>query len=185
MNLFFSSIVLYNYGGGKSHRAFLENYHAGGASLQCLHTNAHSTGNKNSELKVCVWLQFCHVVGIMEMWWDSSHKCSSAAEGYRLCRKARYLEASWGSPFCERTPGCMELCLGKGEEPTESLWVRIKEQTTVGDIVVGFCYSPPDQAASRGGLLLTARSSLTFADPAPHGGLQPCLMLMEEQHRRS
>ena len=32
-----------------------------------------------------------------------------------------------------------------GDEPTESLWVRIKEQNNIGDIVVGVCYRPPDQ----------------------------------------
>ncbi|GAB0176868.1 hypothetical protein GRJ2_000152000 [Grus japonensis] len=40
---------------------------------------------------------------------------------------------------------CMELCLGMDDELTESLRVRIKEQTGMGDIVVGICYRPPDQ----------------------------------------
>ncbi|KAK4806898.1 hypothetical protein QYF61_012619 [Mycteria americana] len=39
----------------------------------------------------------------------------------------------------------MELCLGMDEETPESLWVRIKEQTNTGGIVVGVCYRPPDQ----------------------------------------
>lgn len=39
----------------------------------------------------------------------------------------------------------MELCLGMDEELTESLWVRIKERTGKGDIIVGACYRPPDQ----------------------------------------
>lgn len=41
--------------------------------------------------------------------------------------------------------GCMELCLRMGEEPAESLWMRIKEQNSMGDIVVGVCYRLPDQ----------------------------------------
>lgn len=32
-----------------------------------------------------------------------------------------------------------------GEEPAESLWMRIKEQNSMGDIVVGVCYRLPDQ----------------------------------------
>ncbi|GAB0205257.1 hypothetical protein GRJ2_002991300 [Grus japonensis] len=40
---------------------------------------------------------------------------------------------------------CMELCLGMDEEPTESLWVRIKGSAGTGDIIVGVCYRPPDQ----------------------------------------
>ncbi|GAB0206983.1 hypothetical protein GRJ2_003163900 [Grus japonensis] len=39
----------------------------------------------------------------------------------------------------------MELFLGMDEEPTESLWVRIKEKTTMSDISVDVCYRPPDQ----------------------------------------
>ncbi|PKU47853.1 mast stem cell growth factor receptor kit [Limosa lapponica baueri] len=31
------------------------------------------------------------------------------------------------------------------EEPTERLWVRIKEQTSMGDTVVAFCYRLSDQ----------------------------------------
>ncbi|GAB0184141.1 hypothetical protein GRJ2_000879400 [Grus japonensis] len=31
------------------------------------------------------------------------------------------------------------------EEPTESLWVRIKGRAGAGDITVGVCYRPPDQ----------------------------------------
>ncbi|GAB0206692.1 hypothetical protein GRJ2_003134800 [Grus japonensis] len=37
----------------------------------------------------------------------------------------------------------MELHLGMDEEPTKSLWVRIKGRA--GDIIVGVCYRPPDQ----------------------------------------
>ncbi|GAB0208502.1 hypothetical protein GRJ2_003315900 [Grus japonensis] len=39
----------------------------------------------------------------------------------------------------------MELHLGMEEEPTKSLWVRIKGSTGAGDIIVGVCYRPPDQ----------------------------------------
>lgn len=41
--------------------------------------------------------------------------------------------------------GCMELCLGKGDEMAGSLWVRTSEQTNIGDIVVDVCYRPPDK----------------------------------------
>jgi len=39
----------------------------------------------------------------------------------------------WSSPW------------GVDEEPTKSFWVRIKEQTSMGDIVVGVCYRLLDQ----------------------------------------
>lgn len=38
-----------------------------------------------------------------------------------------------------------ELCLGMDEEPTECLWVGIKEQTSTGDFAVCVCYRPPEQ----------------------------------------
>ncbi|GAB0184462.1 hypothetical protein GRJ2_000911500 [Grus japonensis] len=31
------------------------------------------------------------------------------------------------------------------EEPTGTLWVRIKGRSRTGDTIVGFCYRPPDQ----------------------------------------
>ncbi|GAB0209274.1 mitochondrial enolase superfamily member 1 [Grus japonensis] len=39
----------------------------------------------------------------------------------------------------------MDLHLGMEEEPTKSLWVRIKGRAGTGDIIVGVCYRPPDQ----------------------------------------
>lgn len=35
--------------------------------------------------------------------------------------------------------------MGMGEKPTESLWVKTKEQTGMGDIVARVCYRPLDQ----------------------------------------
>ena len=40
---------------------------------------------------------------------------------------------------------CIELCLGTDEEGVESLWVRIKGQPHLGDVIVGVYYRPPDQ----------------------------------------
>lgn len=39
----------------------------------------------------------------------------------------------------------MELCLGTGEELTESLWVRLRRQEGLGDSIMGVCYRPPNQ----------------------------------------
>lgn len=38
----------------------------------------------------------------------------------------------------------MELCLGVDEELTESFWIRIKKQTSTGNVVAGVCYRLPD-----------------------------------------
>jgi len=37
------------------------------------------------------------------------------------------------------------LCLGLNEEPTKSLWLRIKDRAGTGDVIVGICYRPLDQ----------------------------------------
>ncbi|GAB0204478.1 hypothetical protein GRJ2_002913400 [Grus japonensis] len=39
----------------------------------------------------------------------------------------------------------MDLCLGMDEEPTESLWVRIKGRPGTGDSIVGVSYRPYEQ----------------------------------------
>lgn len=59
----------------------------------------------------------------------------------RTCKMAER-----GVAFYERKQqGCMELCLGKDEEPAESLYVCIRGQTKMGNVVVGVCYRLPDQ----------------------------------------
>lgn len=72
------------------------------------------------------------------------------------------------------------------DEPAESLWVRVKEKTHRGDIVVGVYYRLPDQEEQGDEALYTAgRSILSFAGPCPHGGLKPTLYLLEGQHSRA
>ncbi|KAK4832456.1 hypothetical protein QYF61_023503 [Mycteria americana] len=67
-------------------------------------------------------------------------------EGYRLFRKDMSERQGGGIALYVREQlECMELCLGMADELTESLWVRIKEQTSMGDTVMGICYRPPDQ----------------------------------------
>ncbi|GAB0208750.1 hypothetical protein GRJ2_003340700 [Grus japonensis] len=60
-----------------------------GAQLKCLYANARSMGNKEEELETCVCLQGYDLIGITEMWWDSSYDWSVGMEGYRLFRKDR------------------------------------------------------------------------------------------------
>ncbi|GAB0186348.1 mitochondrial enolase superfamily member 1 [Grus japonensis] len=117
-----------------------------GAQLKCLYANARSMGNKQEDLETCVCLQGYDLIGITEMWWDSSYDCSVGMEGYRLFRKDRQGRRGGGvALYINDQLECMELHLGMDEEPTESLWVRIKGSTGAGDIIAGVCYRPPDQ----------------------------------------
>ena len=44
----------------------------------------------------------------------------------------------------EQQEGTM-FYVAMGEKPNEGWWVKIKEQTGMGDILGGVCYRPPDQ----------------------------------------
>ena len=59
------------------------------AQLRCLHTNAHSTGNKQEELEAMGQQQSCDVVTITETWWGDSHSWGAALDGHKLFRRDR------------------------------------------------------------------------------------------------
>lgn len=66
----------------------------------------------------------------------------------------------------------MELCLRMEEEPTGSLWVRIKERTGLGVGVVHVCVSAVGCLIMKNKFMRpsTDRSSLTFVGPGLPGG---------------
>ncbi|GAB0193035.1 hypothetical protein GRJ2_001768800 [Grus japonensis] len=79
---------------------------------------------------MCTCLQGYDLIGITEMWWDGSYDWSVGMEGYRLFRKDRQGRQGGGvALYVNDQLQCMELHLGMNEEPTESLWVRIKGRT--------------------------------------------------------
>ncbi|XP_075302833.1 uncharacterized protein LOC142365677 isoform X1 [Opisthocomus hoazin] len=103
-------------------------------------------GNKQEELEAIVQQNSYNLVAITETWWDSSCDCHAVMDGYRLFRKDRPTRRGGGVVLYVREQlECIELCLGEDEERVESLWVRIKGQPHVGDVIVGVYYRPPDQ----------------------------------------
>jgi len=95
-------------------------------------------GNKQEELEICVQSQGHDLIAITEMWWDSSQDWSAVVDGYTLFRKDR--PARRGGEvalYLKEQLECIELCLGVDEARLESLWVRIKGQANMGDMVVG------------------------------------------------
>ena len=67
-------------------------------------------------------------------------------DGYRLFRKDRPTGRGGGvALYVKEQLECIELGLGADEERVKSLWVRIKEQAHMGDIMVGVYYRTPDQ----------------------------------------
>jgi len=104
-------------------------------------------GNKQEELEMCAHLWGYDIIGITETWWDSSYDWSMGMGRCRLFRKDRQGRRGEGGValFVKDQLECMELCLGMDEEPTESLWFKIKGRAGTGDITVGVCYRAPDQ----------------------------------------
>jgi len=74
------------------------------------------------------------------------HDRHAVMDGYRLFRKDRPTRRGGGVALYVREQlKSTELCLGAGEKRVESLWVRIKGESHMGDIIVGVYYRPPDQ----------------------------------------
>ena len=66
--------------------------------------------------------------------------CGAALGGYRLFRSGRPGWQGVGvALYVREQQECLELCLGTGDEPAESSWMRVKGQTNVGDIGVDVC----------------------------------------------
>ncbi|KAF4804354.1 hypothetical protein TURU_008626 [Turdus rufiventris] len=67
-------------------------------------------------------------------------------KGYTLFRRDRSGRCGGGvALYVRQHLECTELCLGVDNEWVESLWVRIKWQTSKGNTVVGVCYRLPEQ----------------------------------------
>ncbi|GAB0209788.1 hypothetical protein GRJ2_003444500 [Grus japonensis] len=110
------------------------------------HVDAHVPKSRATEEHENNQQVVVDLIGITETWWDSSYDWSVGMEGYRLFRKDRQGRRGGGvAHYVNDQLECMDLHLGMDEEPTESLWVRIKGSTGTGDIIVGVCYRPRDQ----------------------------------------
>lgn len=109
-----------------------------GTHLKCIYANAHNIGNKQEELGMCA-----HMILL------SSQRHGGTAPitgGHRLFRKDR--QERWEGGVALYISGqleCMELHLGRDEELSESLWVRIKGTAGTCDIIVGICYRSSNQ----------------------------------------
>ncbi|GAB0203375.1 hypothetical protein GRJ2_002803100 [Grus japonensis] len=102
--------------------------------------------NSSGALAIC---QARHIaIAVIKTFPGTAHSYywSAGMEGYRLFRKDRQGRRGGGvTLYVNDQLECMELHLGMEEEPTKSLWVRIKGRAGAGDITAGVCYRPPDQ----------------------------------------
>ncbi|KAK4826796.1 hypothetical protein QYF61_011604, partial [Mycteria americana] len=90
------------------------------AQLKCIYTNARSMGNKQEELEAIVQQENYDRVAIMETWWDDSHNCRAAMDGYKLFRRDRQGRRGSGVALCARECfDCLEL--NDGDDRVECL----------------------------------------------------------------
>lgn len=81
-------------------------------------------------------LQVYDLIGITEMWWDSSHDWSIEMEGYKIFRKDRQGRGGGGvALYVNEQLKCMELYLGMHEEVTERLWVSVTGRAVLQGIL--------------------------------------------------
>ena len=116
------------------------------AKLKGLYTKVCSMGNKQEELETMVQLGKYYLIAITETWWDESHDWNTLIEDYRLFRRDRQGRKGGGvALYVGKWIDCEELCLRNSHDRVESLWVKIKDRSSKGHLVVGACYRPPDQ----------------------------------------
>ncbi|RMC13342.1 hypothetical protein DUI87_10877 [Hirundo rustica rustica] len=88
--------------------------------------------------------QSCDVAAIMETWWDDSHGWSTALNGYKIFRRDRQGRRGGGvALYIKQTFDTVGI--ETKEDGVECLWVRIKGKANKADILLGVCYSPPNQ----------------------------------------
>ncbi|KAK4830875.1 LOW QUALITY PROTEIN: hypothetical protein QYF61_013804 [Mycteria americana] len=98
------------------------------------------------ELEGIVYQENYDIVAITETWWDDSHNCSAAMDGYKLFRRDKRGRRGGGvALYVRECLDSLELNDGDGDDRVECLWVRIRGKANKADIVVGVCYRPPNQ----------------------------------------
>lgn len=115
--------------------------------IHCFHylyINAHTMGNKQEELEICVWSQGYDLIAITETWWDISYDWNAIVEDYNLLRKDRpRRQGGWVALYVREQLEYIKFCLRMDEKQAESLQVRINSQAAMA--VVGVCYRPLDK----------------------------------------
>jgi len=112
--------------------------------LKSLLTNEHSMGNKQEEMKTIVQLGNYDLTAISETWWDESHSWNTMIEGYKLFRRYRQGRRGEGlALYFNKWIDCEELPLRNSNDQVESLWVKIREETSKGRLVARVNYRLP------------------------------------------
>ena len=82
---------------------------------------------------------------------DESHDWNTLIEDYRLFRRDRQgRRDDRVALYVRKWIDCKELCLRNSHDEVKSLWVKIKDRSSKGHLMVGVCYRPPDQEEAVG-----------------------------------
>ena len=107
------------------------------AKLKCLYTNVRSMENKQEELET---VGKYDLIAITETRWDESHHWNTLIEDYRLFRRDRQgRRGGRVALYVWKWIDYEELCLRNSHCQVESLWVRIRDRSSKGHLVVGVC----------------------------------------------
>ncbi|KAF4800318.1 hypothetical protein TURU_045888 [Turdus rufiventris] len=98
---------------------------------------ANSVGNEEEE-------QSCEVVAILETWWDDSHSCGVALDGYKLFRRDRKGRRGGGVALYIRE-AFDAMGIETSDDEVECLWVRIKSKANKADVLLGVSYCAPSR----------------------------------------
>ena len=104
------------------------------AQLKCLYTVGSSVRNKQEELETVMHLENYDFVPITETWWNDSHNWDTTIEGYWLFRRDRQGRKGGVLPSVSKRG---ELLLRNSQEQVESPWLRIRDRTYKGQLVIG------------------------------------------------
>ena len=92
-------------------------------------------------METMMCLENYDLVAITETWWDESHDWHTVIEGYSLFRMDRQgRRGGRVALYVRKWIGCEELCLRNSHDQVESLWVKIRDRSSKGQLVVGVCY---------------------------------------------
>ena len=92
-------------------------------------------------MEATVQLENYNLIANTEMWWDELHSWNIGMEGCKLYRRDRQGRSGGGVDlYVKKWIDCEEFPWRNSQEKVERLWVKIKDWTRKGHLVVGVYY---------------------------------------------
>lgn len=91
---------------------------------------------------------------LSEIWWDDSHDCSMATSCYKPFRRLTFQRQGGAALYIKEGMEYEELSLKNDHDQVKSLWVKVRDQSNRGSLVVGVDYKLQDVLLSQALVLL-------------------------------